>query len=118
MKTEKIICIVCPVGCELTIEDKSGELKVTGHRCPRGIDYAKQEMIAPVRVVTSTVKIVGWRHPVISVKTSKPIPKNRIFDIMHMLSRVEIKVPIQLGQVIVENILNLGVDVISTKQTD
>ena len=52
-----IICIVCPKGCRLTVDENT--LAVTGNGCPRGAEYGKNELTHPVRVVTSTVRVEG-----------------------------------------------------------
>jgi len=113
---KKMTCIVCPIGCELCIEkDMHDNIIVTGNKCPRGEQYAIEEMIAPKRVLTSTIKINGWIYPVIPVRTSKPIPKEKIFDVMNILSDIEITAPLKLGAVVIENILGTGVDIITTR---
>ncbi len=110
----EMICIVCPIGCMLTVEKTKDGIQVSGGKCPRGIPYAKQELKDPKRTITSTVRIDGWVYPVIPVKTASPIPKNKIFDVMKVLSDVVIKAPINVGDVVVKNILNLDVDIVAS----
>jgi CxxC motif-containing protein len=110
---QNMTCIVCPVGCALTIEKNSeGKWLVTGNQCPRGKIYAISEMTDPRRIVTTTVKIVGGLHAVVPVKTSSPIPKNKIFEVMDILSDVEVKAPVKIGDVVVKDIAGTGVDVV------
>ncbi|MBU0456298.1 MAG: DUF1667 domain-containing protein [Pseudomonadota bacterium] len=118
MDTKKLICICCPIGCELQVNKTENGVEVTGNKCPRGKKYALSEIEAPKRYVTSTVKIEGWMYPVISVKTKEPIPKENIFEVMNVLSDVTIKAPVHVGEIVVKNILNLGVDIIATRNTD
>lgn len=109
--SKKITCIVCPNGCEIEIEGD----KISGYTCKRGLEYAKEEMIAPKRTITSTVKIKN-SNEVCPIKTSKPIPKEKIFDVLTEINKVEIVKPIKMHELVVENVLNLGVNIIATKE--
>ena len=119
MKRE-LTCIVCPRGCALTVElvnedGKAKVLSVYGNGCRRGIGYAESECTAPTRTLTTTVRTSGGG--VVAVKTAAPIPKEKMMDAMDVLSRVTAKEPVKIGDVIVENILNTGVDVVATANT-
>lgn len=115
MKTSKnMTCICCPIGCDLKIDQIEGELIITQNKCPRGKKHATEELTAPKRMVTSTVKIIGSTYPVIPVKTTEAIPKEKIFTIMNILANVEVVAPVYIGDVIVENIANTGVNVVAT----
>ena len=49
-ETRYLTCIVCPVGCRLTVEMEDGKvLKVSGNECKRGEEYARKECVNPVR---------------------------------------------------------------------
>lgn len=109
---KELTCIICPVGCHLKIDEN---LQVTGNKCPRGKDYAISEMVAPKRILTTTVKTKFLELPRLSVKTKDPIPKELIFDIMNELDHVIIENNVKIGDVIVADILHTGVDVIATK---
>lgn len=116
MSTQELICIGCPMGCNLTVttaEDHS--LTVTGNTCPRGEDYAKKEMTDPRRIVTSTVRVKGGHLPAVSVKTAADIPKGKIADCMKALKTVTVEAPVSIGQVILKNVAGTGVDIIATK---
>ncbi len=114
----KFTCIVCPLGCEVTVKlDAAGEIKETlGNKCPKGEKYAREEYKMPTRVLTSTVKIEGAAFDRLPVRTSGFIPKDRIFDCMREIRKVKIKAPVDIGAVVIRNILGLGVDVISTRK--
>lgn len=117
IETRELICIGCPLGCPLTVEMKGTEVvSVTGNTCPNGDRYARKEVTDPRRTVTSTVRVLGGRLPVVSVKTAQDIPKNKIFDCMQELATIRVKAPVQEGDVIVSNIANTGVSVIATKE--
>ena len=78
-KAKQFTCIVCPTCCELETDG----VKVNGALCPKGEGFALQEMVMPLRVVTTTV---GAETPegirMIPVKTTAPVPMGRIFEIM------------------------------------
>ncbi|MDD3938226.1 MAG: DUF1667 domain-containing protein [Bacilli bacterium] len=110
-----LICILCPRGCRLQVDD---DLNVTGNFCPRGIIYAKTEMTNPTRAITSTVKIKAKDAVRLSVKTAQPVPKAKMFDCMRELDKVMVEAPIHIGDVIVHNICETGVDVVATKNIE
>lgn len=113
---KELICIGCPLGCMLTVEIDSGAvLSVTGNTCPNGEKYARKEITNPRRMVTSTVKVEGGELAVVSVKTASDIPKNKIFDCMEELAKIKIKAPIHIGEVVLENVADTGVNVVATK---
>lgn len=109
----ELICIVCPRGCHLKV-DIDGK-NVTGNNCKRGFVYGLNEVISPTRVVTSTVKIKGVKGTVLPVKTQDAIPKEKIFEIMKEINKVEVNLPIKIGEIIIKNILDTGVNIVATK---
>ena len=116
MERKELICIGCPLGCNLTVEMDGGQVvSVNGNTCKRGDDYAKKELTDPRRIVTSTVPVAGGNLPVVSVKTASDIPKGKIRECLCALKGVTLTAPVQIGDVIVENVADTGVDVIATK---
>lgn len=116
MERKELICIGCPLGCNLTVEMDGGQVvSVSGNTCKRGDDYARKELTDPRRIVTSTVPVAGGNLPVVSVKTATDIPKNKIRECLCALKGVTLTAPVQIGDVIVENVADTGVDVIATK---
>lgn len=111
---KELICIVCPKGCHLRVDEENG-YQVTGHSCPKGQDYGYKELTSPTRVITSTVKITGGIHRRLPVKTSSDIPKEKISDVVRALDTVEVVSPIAVGDVIVKNILDTGADIVATR---
>lgn len=107
-------CIGCPRGCLLHVEEENGEFIVTGNTCDRGKEFAISEMTAPKRTICSTVKTVFNDAPVLPVRVSADIPKEKIFDVMKEINAVTLTERIGRGDVIIENVLGLGVNVIST----
>jgi CxxC motif-containing protein len=113
---KKMICIGCPMGCYLAVDHIGTTIRgVSGNRCKVGLEYAEKEISNPERTLTTTVKVKNGHLPLISVRTSKPIPKNTIFDAMDLLAKVEAKAPIKIGDPIVKNILNTGANIVATK---
>jgi len=116
MKTENLICIGCPLGCQLTVQmDKGKVMNVAGHTCRNGEKYAHKEMTNPTRIVTSTVRVNGGTLAVLPVKTAVDIPKDKLFACIQALQAVEVSAPVSLGQVIVSNVAATGVDVVATR---
>lgn len=114
-KEQDLICICCPRGCHLHV-DKA--LNVTGNFCPRGEKYAKQEVLSPERVITSTVSVHGGTEPLCSVKSERPIPKGKLFDAMKDIDSVKVLAPIKMGQVILKDLAQTGVSLISTMEVE
>jgi len=114
---DEMVCIVCPRGCRIKASpDVDGSLKVAGNSCPRGLEYARAEFSAPRRMITSTVAVTGSSVSRLPVITSAPVPKERIFDVMGELSRVSVSAPIAMNQVIVPDVLGLGVDILAARE--
>jgi CxxC motif-containing protein len=114
MKRE-LTCIVCPMGCHLTVEHEGDNFKVEGNTCKRGIKYAQEELTNPKRVITTTVKLENSYLNLLPVKTEDSVPKGMIFEIMEELDKITVTAPINVGDVIVENILGTGVNIVSAK---
>ena len=110
----QIICITCPKGCHLQVDEENG-YQVTGNSCPRGEAYGKNELKNPVRTLTSTVRLSGARTPRLPVKSSAPLPKGKIFDAMRLLDSVIVKAPVAVGQVLLADVFGIGVDIVATK---
>ena len=105
-------CIVCPMGCTLEVELAEGNVtSVTGNSCPRGKDYAVSECTNPRRTVTTTVACQDGSF--VPVKTSAPIPKGEMFNLVKELSKITISLPIKAGDVIIKDIY--GADVVAAK---
>ena len=113
----EMTCICCPIGCSLRVEKTDGTYIVTGNKCPRGKKYAVEEMIAPKRIICSTVAISGAAYPVIPVKTAEAIDKEKIFAVMQQLSNISIKAPVKVGDIVLKNVAETGVDIVATKNS-
>lgn len=107
-------CIVCPRGCLLRVTQGENGIEVSGNSCKRGHDFAVSEVTAPKRTVCSTVKTAFPQAPVLPVRVSAEIPKEKIFDVMREINNVLLTERVGRGETVIENVLGLGVDVIST----
>ena len=112
MATKYLTCIECPMGCqiEVVIGDKKN-LEVRGNSCPRGKVYAENEVVCPVRVLTTTVR--ACNGSMVCVKTDKPIKKTEIFDVMKKINAIKCNLPVKIGDVLAKNIVG-GVNLIAT----
>jgi len=116
MEQNKIICISCPIGCRMTIQSKDGKItSITGNACPKGIKYAKGEFVNPLRILPTIVKVIGGELPLVSVKTEKAIPKRLLLEAMVEIAEIEVKAPIQIGQVIKDDLMGTGVSLVATR---
>ena len=116
-KTE-LTCINCPIGCFLTAYLENGEVvKVEGNTCPRGDRYARQEVVNPVRTVTSSVEVIGSEKKRVSVKTVPEIPKDKIFDVMEVIKNKKALHPVKIGDILVERIAGTESKLIATSNS-
>lgn len=112
---KKLVCVSCPVGCELEVEVKAGRVtSVTGNRCPRGEAYAQEEAVDPKRVLMSLVKVVGGERPVVAVRTNRPIPRRLIPKAMELIRSLALEAPVEPGQ-LVADVVN-GAQLIATQR--
>lgn len=118
MNIKDLICIGCPLGCnlEVLIEDMKS-ITVKGQACKRGEIYGIKECTNPTRILTTTVEVEGGYPEVVPVKTEKDIPKDKLFDCIRELKKVKLTAPVHIGDVIVENILDTGVNIIATNNS-
>lgn len=118
MKIQELICIGCPLGCPIRVEIENGEvLSVAGNTCPRGEAYARKEVTNPTRIVTSTVKIRNSLTGAVRVpcKTASDVPKGKIQDVIRSIAGVTVDAPIKIGDVILKDAADTGVDMVATK---
>ena len=128
-------CIMCPRGCDLeaVVEPAKGQdnrgregsqecglqiLQITGNACPKGEQYVRQEIENPMRNIATSILVEGGELPLASVRLTGPVPKGRIFDVMKEIRQVRRPAPVTEGQVVIPDVLGLGVDVIVTKTVE
>lgn len=110
----EMTCIVCPVGCRMTVEKIGENNVVKGNGCRRGEKYAIQETMNPMRTLTSLVKIEGGAEPLCPVKTNEAIAKSAIGAALQAIKVAHVAAPVQIGDVIIGNIAGTGVDLVAT----
>lgn len=117
MEIRELTCINCPMGCALRVEVENGKvLAVHGNACPRGEIYGRSEVIHPVRTITSSLPVEGGDLPMVSCKTSQPVEKDKIFSVMKAMEGVHCHAPVEIGDVLIENIADSGADLVATRK--
>ena len=112
-------CIVCPNGCEMEAEYEGTQVRsVTGYLCPKGKAYVTQELVDPRRTIATSVCVRNGMLPLTSVRTTRAIPKDRIFDVMAEINKQVLTAPVSIGDMVIENVLGLDSDVIVTKNVE
>ncbi|MBQ5375509.1 MAG: DUF1667 domain-containing protein [Lachnospiraceae bacterium] len=116
---KELTCIRCPIGCSLQVEMNGDEVvNVTGNNCPRGAEYARKELTAPSRIVTSTVRTLGGERDVVAVKTAADVPKGAMMDVIRALKEVEVQAPVHIGDVVLSDVAGTGVDIVATAENN
>lgn len=116
---EEFTCIICPSSCVIKVRVEEGRVReVSGNLCVKGEEYVKKELLSPERGLTSTVKVAGGVLKLVSVRTSRQIPKDKIMEVMDDISTVEVAAPIGIGDVIVRDVAGTGADIIATRGVD
>lgn len=112
-------CIICPNGCDITADIEDGKiLAIEGAACKRGNEYVNQELTNPCRTIASSILLENGALPLASVRLTNPVPKDKIFEIMEVLKQEHLTAPVTVGQIVIENILGLGSNVIVTKNIE
>ena len=111
---KELVCIVCPRGCTMTLEGEGKDIKVSGNSCKRGAEFAVSEMTEPKRTICTTVRTAFPDVPVLPVRVSKEIPKDKIFDVRAQINKVTVKERVKRGDTIIKDVLGLGADIIAT----
>ena len=118
-KTVELTCVVCPAGCRMTAElDDAGRIiSVKGNTCPRGKTYAESEITHPVRTLTSTVTVVQaeGKTVMLPVRTSKPIPREALFEAMEKIREMTVSAPVKMGDILMDHFMEEGTALIACK---
>jgi CxxC motif-containing protein len=110
----RVVCVRCPRSCLISVLVESGSVKsVEGYGCLLGVEYAREEVENPKRVVCSTVRVVGGRYPRLPVRTAEPVPKSKLKEVVEALRGVTVRAPVRRGEVVVRNVAGTGVDVVA-----
>lgn len=109
-------CVVCPIGCEITVEHEGEKiLSVSGNTCKRGDAYARSEITAPARTLTTTVRLEDGEMPLVPVRTDKPIPKGKLFDAMKLANAYTAKAPVKCGDVLIPDFIEKGTSLVACR---
>ncbi len=111
---KELVCIVCPNGCTLHIEEDGKNIKVSGQKCRKGLTFAQNEITNPMRTICSTVRTAFESVPVLPVKVSCEIPKDKIFEVMQEINRITVHDRIGTGDIIIKNVCGTAADIIAT----
>jgi len=116
MKKSEFICIQCPMGCRLRVEvtEDNTVADISGAQCRMGTEYARQEAIAPLRILTALVRVSDRDQP-LSVKSAAPVPLAKLLDCAKVLRRTRIDPPVRCGDPVILNICDTGVDIVATQ---
>lgn len=110
-----VTCITCPLGCDIVVTGEGETIvSIEGAACKRGVEYAKNEYANPLRILASLVKVEGAGVPLVPVRSKRPIPKDRIFDIMEKVRAVTLAAPVHADQVVITDVCGTGVDIVAT----
>lgn len=116
MAVTQYLCIGCPLGCRLEVEDEDDRiLEVRGSECNRGKVFAEQEHTSPERIVTTTVRVAGGVWPRLPVKTLRAVPKARMQAVSAALRAIEVTAPVRVGAIVVADVADTGVPVVATR---
>jgi CxxC motif-containing protein len=112
---KEIICTVCPMGCHIKVTGEGEKIEsITGYSCNRGLEYGKTEFAHPVRILTSTVKTTDVQTPLVAVRSEKPVPKEKLFDMMTEIRKVCLDHSVKIHEIIIPNVCDTGVNIIAS----
>lgn len=110
---KELICIVCPKGCHLKVDEKN-DYKVTGNSCSRGEAYGREELVHPVRTLTTTVILKGCDLRRLPVRTDRPVPKSKMMECMQAVKGFCVQAPVKMGDIVIRDIAGTGANLISS----
>lgn len=110
----ELTCINCPISCTINVRKKDNEIIISGNSCPRGENYARNELLHPKRMITSTIYVINGER--VSCRTREAVDKDRIFEVMDAIKKARINKPVRIGDILIENVA--GTDVIATKNVE
>lgn len=125
IETLQFNCTTCPSECLLTVEverNADGAVvevrSVTGNSCPRGDKFAHQELICPMRVLTTTIAVSGGDEALLPVRTAEAIPLALHAQAMNLIRGLVVNAPIRIGDVVLEDLLGTSIDLVASMDID
>ncbi|MFO8109595.1 MAG: DUF1667 domain-containing protein [Thermoplasmata archaeon] len=117
--SQEVVCIMCPLGCRIKVQSDDGGIQnIKGFACENGKEYAEQEILCSTRTVMSVVRCRRGDFPTVSIKTSEPVDKDKIEDIMEAISKIEVDAPVRVGDKLLENVCKTGADIVATRNVE
>jgi len=107
--TQELTCIVCPNSCRLTAETENGSVSISGYKCPRGLDYGRQEALDPRRYLTASVLAYNLDLAMVPVKSKKPLPKDKLLPAMEQVKRFRLNKAVKIGTVLIPDLAGTGI---------
>lgn len=115
-ETTTIVCVVCPISCAVLVEfEGNGIIRTDHNQCKLALDYVADELFDPRRTLTTSLPVDGGTGPLVSVKTGRGIPKDRVLEAMQSISGLHVSAPVKIGDVIVADLLGTGIDLVATR---
>ena len=108
-------CIMCPVGCELTVEQTSDGVCVSGNRCVKGIEFATEELLDPKRNLATSLPINGALFKMVSVRLNRRVSRKMLDAVLAEIRQLRPTPPVHRGDVLIKDVLGTGADVIATR---
>jgi CxxC motif-containing protein len=121
-KTEKIIrCISCPEGCMIKVLYRGADFiieSIEGNGCKKGKKFAEKELKKPLRILTTTIGIKSDYKNRLPVRSGSPAPKDKIPEMIVKVKEIKVSTPVKVGDILAENFLDTGVDIIASETID
>ena len=115
-KAKEITCIVCPIGCKILVKTDGTQFEILdGNKCNKGIEYARNEALDPRRMLTTSILVENGNWPLVSVKSTQPVPKEKLFTVLQEIKKTTVQAPVRSGETILKNVSNTNIDIIATK---
>jgi len=119
METRQLTCIGCPMGCQIEVGMQDGTiLSVKGFTCKKGEAYARKEVTHPERMVTTSVPVSGGTMRMVSVRTSREVPKETVRDCVKALKGLVVEAPVHIGDAVSDNVAGTGVSAVATRNVE
>lgn len=115
IEVKNIICVNCPLGCRLEVSQDGDNIIVHGNKCPKGEEYGIEEIKSPKRILTGIIRTNSELNPYISVKSIKPIKREKIQKILNTIYQMKVKLPVKSGEQLLADCDNEGTDIIATR---
>lgn len=115
-KKRHFTCVTCPIGCEVEVEVQGSDIvSMTGNKCPKAEEFVLQELVEPMRILTTTVPVRGARWAMLPVRTDRPIPKRLFTEVLQELASIELQAPVKVSDLIVGDVAGTGADIVATR---